>query len=221
MSLVAVVNFGTGNLRSVQKAIEHVADKRVRVIVTDNGSELAKADRVVFPGQGAIGTCLDAMEKRDLRGIFDRILASKPFLGICLGLQAMYGFSEEGGGVECMGVLDGVVEHFGNGSGNEKFIDPATGAHLKVPHMGWNNVMQTQPHPLWCDIEQGQRFYFVHSYCVHSNDSSQLYGVTEYGKTFTAAGGRDNFFGVQFHPEKSQSAGLQLISNFITWDGSV
>ena len=217
MSRVAVVNFGTGNLRSVQKAIEHVAGKHVRVVITDKGSELARADRVVFPGQGAIGTCIDAMETRALRGTFEQILASKPFLGICLGLQAMYKFSEEGGGVECMGVLNGVVEHFGNG----KFIDPNTGARLKVPHMGWNNVVQTQPHPLWCDIEQGQRFYFVHSYCVHSDDPSQLYGVTEYGKTFTAAGGKDNFFGVQFHPEKSQSAGLQLLSNFVTWDGSV
>lgn len=220
MSLVAVVNFGTGNLRSVQKAIEHVADKRVRVTVTDKEVELAQADRVVFPGQGAIGTCLDAMESRGLHQTFDRILASKPFLGICLGLQAMYKFSEEGGGVKCMGVLDGVVEHLMDGNGSDDFIDPTTRTRLKVPHMGWNNVIQTQAHPLWRGIEQGQRFYFVHSYCARSDDPSQQYGVTEYGRSFTAAGGKDNFFGVQFHPEKSQSAGLQLIRNFITWDGS-
>ena len=220
MSSVAVVNFGTGNLRSVQKAIEQVVSKRVRVIVTDRDLELAQADRVVFPGQGAIGTCLEAMESRGLREVFDKILTAKPFLGICLGLQAMYRFSEEGGGVECMGVLDGIVEHFNNNNSSAGFFDHATGTRLKVPHMGWNNVTQTQAHPLWRDIEQGQRFYFVHSYCVHSNDPSQLYGIAEYGKPFTAAGGKDNFFGVQFHPEKSQSAGLQLMRNFVTWDGS-
>ena len=220
MSLVAVVNFGTGNLRSVQKAIEQVAEKRVRVVVTENSTELEQADRVVFPGQGAIGTCIKAMQSNKLHEVLDEMLVSKPFLGICLGLQAMYESSAEDGGVACKGLLEGVVEHINTG-GNSELRDSATGTRLKVPHMGWNNVRQTRAHPLWHKINQGQRFYFVHSYCAHSMEPTQEYGVTEYGVPFTAAAGRDNFFGVQFHPEKSQSAGLQLMKNFLTWDGSV
>ena len=220
MSLVAVVNFGTGNLRSVQKAIEQVAEKGVRVVVTENSTELAQADRVVFPGQGAIGTYIEAMQSNELHEVLDRALAAKPFLGICLGLQAMYESSSEGGFVQCKGLLNGMVEHINNGYSGE-LKDPATGTKLKVPHMGWNNVRQTRAHPLWHKINQEQRFYFVHSYCAHSTDPTQEYGVTEYGVPFTAAGGKNNFFGVQFHPEKSQSAGLQLMKNFLTWDGSV
>lgn len=221
MALVAVVNFGTGNLRSVQKAIEQVANKGVRVIVTEKSTELAQADRVVFPGQGAIGTCLKSMKSHGLYEVLDQVLESKPFLGICLGLQAMYESSEENGGVKCMGVLKGMVERIDVSGGDSRFRDPATGTPLKVPHMGWNNVKQTRAHPMWHNIEPGQRFYFVHSYCAHAADPGQEYGVTEYGMPFTAAGGKGNFFGVQFHPEKSQSAGLQLMKNFVTWDGSV
>lgn len=220
MSVVAVVNFGTGNLRSVQKAIERIADKSVRVIVTDEGNDLARADRVVFPGQGAISTCLGAMQRHGLREVLSQALQSKPFLGICLGLQAMYESSEEGGGVKCLSVLKGAVEHIDVKGSDDGFTDPDTGIPLKVPHMGWNNVMQTQSHPLWRNIKQGERFYFVHSYCAHAKDPAQEYGTTDYGTRFTAAGGRENFFGVQFHPEKSQSAGLQLMKNFITWNGS-
>jgi glutamine amidotransferase len=221
MPLIAVANFGTGNLRSVHKAIERVADKGVRVVVTEERFELEKADRVVWPGQGAIGTCVRALDTLGLRETFDKILATRPLLGICLGLQAMYEFSEEGGGVTCIGALKGTVRHFGSAGGNFNFQDPVTAVRLKIPHMGWNNVTQTRPHPLWRGIDQGQRFYFVHSYCAHSADPAQEYGTTEYGSVFTAAGGRDNYFGVQFHPEKSQSAGLQLLKNFVEWDGSV
>jgi len=221
MTSIAVANFGTGNLRSVYKAIERVADKRVRVTVTYERSELEKADRVVWPGQGAIGTCVRAVDTLGLRETFDRILATRPLLGICLGLQVMYEFSEEGGGVTCIGALQGTVRHFNSDADNPGLQDPATGVRLKIPHMGWNNVTQTRPHPLWRGIGQGQRFYFVHSYCAHSAVPEQEFGTTEYGSTFTAAGGRNNYFGVQFHPEKSQSAGLQLIKNFVQWDGSV
>ena len=221
MALIAVANFGTGNLRSVQKAIERVAGNRVRVAVTEERSKLEQADRVVWPGQGAIGTCVRALDTLGLRETFDRILATRPLLGICLGLQAMYEHSEEGGGVTCIGALKGAVRHFSSATANIDFYDPVTGERLKIPHMGWNNVTQTRPHPLWRGIEQGQRFYFVHSYCAYSADPEQEYGTTEYGSVFTAAGGRDNYFGVQFHPEKSQSAGLQLIKNFVEWDGSV
>jgi len=221
MAFIAVADFGTGNLRSVHKAIERVAQKRTHVAVTNERSTLEHADRVVWPGQGAIGTCVKALDSLGLRETFDRILATKPLLGICLGLQAMYEFSEEGDGVTCIGALQGTVRHFRSTAGKRDLYDPGTGMRLKIPHMGWNNVTQTRPHPLWRGIDQGQRFYFVHSYCAHSGDTTQEYGITEYGSAFTAAGGRDNYFGVQFHPEKSQSAGLQLMKNFVEWDGSV
>ena len=217
MSLVAIADFGTGNLRSVQKALERVADRRTRVAVTSDRSELARADRVVWPGQGAIGTCLKALDRLGLRGTFEKLLDQRPMLGICLGLQAMYEHSEEGGGVECIGVLHGTVRHFETGEAR----DPATGLRLKIPHMGWNNVIQTRPHPLWHGIEQRQRFYFVHSYFARSTDPEQEYGTADYGVRFTTAGGTQNYFGVQFHPEKSQNAGLQLLRNFVDWDGAV
>lgn len=216
MSLVAVADFGTGNLRSVHKALERVADRHTRVSVTSDRTELERADRVVWPGQGAIGTCLKALDSLDLRGTFEGLLDHKPLLGICLGLQAMYEFSDEGGGVECIGVLHGTVRHFDVAEAP----DPASGQRLKVPHMGWNNVIQTRPHPLWRGIDQGQRFYFVHSYYARSTDPEQEYGTAEYGASFTSAGGTENYFGVQFHPEKSQNAGLQLLRNFVEWDGS-
>lgn len=216
MSLVAVADFGTGNLRSVHKAIERVSDRRTRVSVTSQRSELERADRVVWPGQGAIGTCLKALDALDLRGTFEKLLDHRPMLGICLGLQAMYEHSEEGGGVDCIGVLSGEVLHFDCAA-----TDPMTGLRLKVPHMGWNNVVQTRRHPLWHGIGQGERFYFVHSYYARSADPDQQYATAEYGASFTSAGGKDNYFGVQFHPEKSQNAGLQLLRNFVTWDGSM
>jgi glutamine amidotransferase len=221
VALVAVADFGTGNLRSVHKAIERVAGRRTRVRVTGKRSELERADRVVWPGQGAIGTCLRAIDTLGLRDAFQNLMDSKPLFGICLGLQAMYEYSEEGGGVECMGVLKGSVRHFQSAHGGETGSNPATGPRLKIPHMGWNNVNQTRPHPLWRGIQQGQRFYFVHSYYIQSGEPAQEFATADYGARFTSAGGKDNYFGVQFHPEKSQHAGLQLIKNFVEWDGSV
>jgi len=217
MPLVAVADFGTGNLRSVHKAIERVADRHTRVSVTAERTELERADRVVWPGQGAIGTCLRALDSLGLRDAFHGLLDKKPLLGICLGLQAMYEYSDEGGGVDCIGVLNGRVRHFDSGGSP----DPSTGLRLKVPHMGWNNVTQTRVHPLWRGIDQGQRFYFVHSYYAQSADAAQEFSTTEYGARFTSAGGKENYFGVQFHPEKSQNAGLQLLKNFVEWDGTV
>ena len=221
MSIVAVANFGTGNLWSVRKAVERAAGRHIKVIVTDRKSELEQADRVVFPGQGAIGTCLSSLDEHGLRETMVNLLKSKPLLGICLGLQAMYEFSEEDGGAKCLGVLNGRVRHLGDTNTGGRPSQSDAVHRLKVPHMGWNNVTQTQPHPLWRDIECGQRFYFVHSYCVQASDPVQVYGATEYGDTFTSAGGKENFFGVQFHPEKSQHAGLTLMRNFVEWDGSV
>jgi glutamine amidotransferase len=216
MNTVAVIDYGMGNLRSVCKAIEHVAPK-ARVQLTASASDIKSAARVVFPGQGAIGGCMTALETGGLRESVLEAMHSRPFLGICLGLQALYDFSEEGGGTPCLSLLAGSVKRFPV----EKMTDKATGLPLKVPHMGWNQVHQTSPHPLWNGIPQDTRFYFVHSYYADSADASDIAGETAYALRFTSAAAHANIFAVQFHPEKSQRAGLRLLENFMSWDGSI
>ena len=216
MSRIAVVDFGTGNLRSVQKALEHVAPKAT-VQVTDDPGWIASAARVVFPGQGAIGSCVRTLESKGLRPVLIEALERKPFLGICLGLQALFEFSEEDGGTPCFGALAGRVRHF---RGLQNGVTD-NGIPYKIPHMGWNTVAQRHPHPLWRGIPDNSRFYFVHSFAPVSAADEQIYGETEYGCRFTAAAGRDHLFAVQFHPEKSSRYGLQLLENFVQWDGTV
>ena len=212
MSSVAVLDYGMGNLRSVCKALEHVAPSaRVRLVTDAAG--LRAAERVVFPGQGAIAGCIAAMND-ELRAALLDAAANKPFLGICLGLQALYEFSEEGGGVPGLGVLRGRVPKFPAAR-----MRAADGTPLKVPHMGWNQVHQTLAHPLWADIAQGTRFYFVHSYYAEPSGREAIAGETDYGVRFASAAARGNLFAVQFHPEKSQQAGLNLLANFMHWDG--
>ena len=215
MNTVAVIDYGMGNLRSVCKAIEHVAP-RARVHLTAAVEDIRAAERVVFPGQGAIGACMTALEGNGLRDALLEAMKSKPFLGICLGLQALYDFSEEGGGTPGLSRLAGAVKRFPA----EKMTDKATGLPLKVPHMGWNEVRQTGMHPMWNGIPQNTRFYFVHSYYADSADTSDIAGETAYALRFTSAAARANIFAVQFHPEKSQSGGLRLLENFMSWDGS-
>jgi len=214
MTSVAVIDYGMGNLRSVCKAIEHVAP-RAHVQLTTDAAAVARADRVVFPGQGAITACMTALDSCQLRDAVLQAVQAKPFLGICLGLQALYDFSEEGGGVPGLGVLPGRVLRFPP----EKMHDARTGLVLKVPHMGWNQVAQAKPHPLWKGIPADSRFYFVHSYYVNADQPAHIAGVTEYGIRFTSAAAHANIFAVQFHPEKSATAGLQLLKNFMGWDG--
>lgn len=212
---VAVIDYGMGNLRSVCKAIAHVAPE-VEVVLTDDANSVRDADRIVFPGQGAIGGCLAALTAGGLDRALRAALGTKPFLGICLGLQALYEFCEEGGGVNGMGILPGRVRRF----------PPARTAGadarqvLKVPHMGWDRVHQVKEHPMWRGIAQDERFYFVHSYYAESADRESVAGVTDYGVRFTSAAARGNIFATQFHPEKSQKAGLRLLQNFIAWDGT-
>lgn len=206
MTTVAVIDYGMGNLRSVCKAIERVAPE-ASVRLAADAAAIRAADRVVFPGQGAIGGCVQALERNELRAAVFDALKRKPFLGICLGLQALYDFSEEGGGTGGLGVLPGQVRRF----------SPRPG--LKVPHMGWNQVQQQGAHPLWRGIADGARFYFVHSYYADTADNASVAGVTEYGVRFTSAAARANIFAVQFHPEKSQQAGLTLLRNFMAWSG--
>ncbi len=216
MSTVAVIDYGMGNLRSVCKALEHVAPA-ARVFLTADPDALVRADRIVFPGQGAIGGCISELDRLGLRAAVLQGMNTKPFLGICLGLQALYAYSEEGGGTAGLAVLPGRVALFPH----ERMHNPVDGQILKVPHMGWNQVHQVAAHPLWRGIAQDSRFYFVHSYYADAGDRGQVMGVTEYGVRFTSAAGRENIFAVQFHPEKSQHAGLVLLGNFMSWDGSV
>jgi len=210
MISVAVVDYGMGNLRSVAKAIEHVSP-RSRVMVTSRAAEIAAAARVVVPGQGAMPDCMRELDARGLRQAVIEAAARQPFLGICVGLQMLFGHAEEG---DVMGleVLPGSVPRF-----PQEAMATAAG-RLKVPHMGWNQVRQVRPHPLWNGIRDGSRFYFVHSYFIKPADPDIIAGLTEYGLPFTSAVARDNIFAVQFHPEKSAQDGLALLANFMRWN---
>jgi glutamine amidotransferase len=206
---VAVIDYGMGNLRSVSKALEHVAGDK-QIIVTADPAVVAAADRVVFPGQGAMPDCMRELDARGLRPAVLAAAKDKPFLGICIGLQMLFEHSEEGN-VAGLGIFSGEVRRFPDA----KMVD-RNNLRLKVPHMGWNEVIQ-KPHALWADIADASRFYFVHSYCVQPADASLVKGTTDYGVPFTCAVGRDNIFAVQCHPEKSARDGLQLLKNFVEW----
>lgn len=207
---IAVIDYGMGNLRSVSKALEHVAPNK-KVIVTSDPQIIHDAERVVFPGQGAMPDCIRELDARQLRSAVISATQQKPFLGICIGLQMLFERSEEGQAAG-LGLLAGNVKKFA-----AEDMHDATGAKLKVPHMGWSRVMQKRAHPLWADIADGERFYYVHSYYVVPKQPELEVGYTEYPKPFTCAIAQDNLFAVQFHPEKSAQAGLQLLSNFVNW----
>ena len=211
MTDIAVIDYGMGNLRSVAKALEHVAGDKA-VAVTSDPAVIAAARRVVFPGQGAMPDCVRELDSRGLRAAVLDAAASKPFLGICIGQQLLFEHSEEGD-IDGLGILPGRVRRFTSG------MTDAAGAKLKVPHMGWNQVHRAMDHPLWVGIAQDARFYFVHSYYVDPADPSLIAAWTEYPLRFASAVARANIFAVQFHPEKSQQAGLALLYNFVNWDG--
>ena len=207
---IAVIDYGMGNLRSVWQALVHVAGGK-EIIVTADPDVVADAERVVFPGQGAMPDCMRELDERGLRSAVIDAAKTKPFLGICIGLQMLFEQSEEGN-VPGLGVFAGPVRRFPA----EKMVG-ASGEKLKVPHMGWNRVSQTRSHALWSGIEDGARFYFVHSYFVDPVDRDCAVGMTDYGIPFTSAVARDNIFAIQCHPEKSAQAGLALLSNFMKW----
>ena len=211
---VAVIDYGMGNLHSVAKAIEHVAPQ-LKVEVTSKASSVARASRVVFPGQGAMPDCVRELDARGLREAVLDAAREKPFLGICIGLQMLFDRSEEGD-TPGLGLLRGQVRRFPAA----KMVD-AQGARLKVPHMGWNEVRQTVAHPLWQGIAQGSRFYFVHSYFPDPGTRGLTAGETVYGVAFACAAARDNVFAVQFHPERSEAMGLKLLANFLAWQPAV
>ncbi|MBL4826236.1 MAG: imidazole glycerol phosphate synthase subunit HisH [Spongiibacteraceae bacterium] len=209
---VAVIDYGMGNLHSVASALENV-NQQVDVIVTADAQKIRNADRVIFPGVGAIGECLTEIRRLGIDEIVSEAARNKPLLAICVGMQALMDFSEESGGVECLGMFPGKVLRFAHSLADEH------GSKLKVPHMGWNQVKQHIAHPLWQGIKQNSRFYFVHSYYVQTQNSSLIAASTDYGLPIHAALHHDNVFAVQFHPEKSSVDGLTLLSNFLKWNG--
>ncbi|EXI77852.1 MAG: Imidazole glycerol phosphate synthase subunit HisH 1 [Candidatus Accumulibacter appositus] len=207
---IVVVDYGMGNLRSVWQALAHVAAGR-QVLVTSDPAEVAAAERVVVPGQGAMPDCMREIASRGLRTAVLEAARNKPFLGICIGQQMLFEHSDEGD-VPGLGLIAGGVHRFPA----EKMID-ATGNKLKVPHMGWNEVRQAREHALWKGIADDARFYFVHSYFVEPLDAAAIVGTTNYGIPFTSAVARDNIFAIQCHPEKSAVDGLALLANFVAW----
>lgn len=207
---IAIVDYGTGNLRSVGQAVRVAADG-VDVVVTSDAAVIDAADRVVFPGQGAMGDCMCCLSESGLRDAVLRALAQKPVLAICIGMQMLLEKSEEN---DCagLGLVPGKVIRF-----PESALTRADGTRLKVPQMGWNTVRQRMAHPLWNGIADASWFYFVHSYFVAPEDDSIAAGTTCYGLPFVCALAKDNIFATQFHPEKSAASGLKLFSNFVHW----
>lgn len=210
--MIAVVDYSMGNLRSVAKALEHVS--KDRVVVTSSAGDILRANRVVFPGQGAARDCMKELKNHDLLDVVREAAESKPFLGICMGMQVLMDSSEENGGVDCLGLYSGKVKSFKN------TIDQSN-QRLKIPHMGWSKIEQKTQHPLWHKIESGSRFYFVHSYYVSPEDESLATGQTDYGIQYASAIAKNNIFAIQAHPEKSADDGLQLLKNFTEWDGTL
>lgn len=201
-----------GNIHSVARAL-HVAAPSATVTLASTPSQLDAADRLVLPGQGAMPDCMASLHQS---GLYERLLVharAKPMLGICVGEQMLFSHSDEGD-VPCLNLFAGNVKRFSG----DAYFTPSRPQGLKVPHIGWNRVLQTQPHPLWATIDQNSYFYFVHSYYVQPDTSTLCVGTSHYGCTFTSAVARDNIFAVQFHPEKSAQTGLRLLSNFARWN---
>ncbi|MCU0951554.1 MAG: imidazole glycerol phosphate synthase subunit HisH [Burkholderiaceae bacterium] len=213
--MIAIVDYGMGNLRSVAKALEHVAPKdSVRIATT--AAEIDAADRVVFPGQGAMPDCMQHLRDSGLEDAVRRAAAAKPLLAVCIGEQMLFTSSEEsrvpGTATAGLGVFPGTVERF-----RAEALAQADDTRLKVPHMGWNRVRQDRPHPLWHGVPDDSFFYFVHSYYVVPGEARLTAGTAEYGRRFTCVVAADNIFATQFHPEKSAAAGLRIYENFTRW----
>ncbi|MDN0084319.1 imidazole glycerol phosphate synthase subunit HisH [Crenobacter sp. SG2305] len=211
---VAVIDYGMGNLHSVLKSIEAVNEVGAEVLLTSDPDVVIRADKVVFPGQGAMPDCMRELNAHGLAEAVRESAATKPFFGICVGAQLLLEHSEEGD-TPGLGLFRGEVKRFASG------LTDAQGERLKVPHMGWNRVYQTRPHPLFAGVADGERFYFVHSYYFAPAEADLSLAESEYPERFSCIIGRDNVFATQFHTEKSHHAGLQLMKNFLAWDGTV
>ncbi len=208
--LVTIVDYGMGNLHSVKKAVEHVADRDTRVIVSNQANDIQRADRVILPGQGAIAGCMQHIRDGNLYEPIETATKTKPFMAICVGPQLLMEHSEENGGVNGFGIFKGNCKRFSADL-------PKRNPPLKIPHMGWSAVKHTQAHALWENIPDNSRFYFVHSYYLIPQDESIVVGSCDYGHVFASALARDNIFTTQCHPEKSADVGLQLFRNFLRW----
>jgi len=207
--LIAVVDYSMGNLRSVSKAAEHVAGAEHQIVITSDAKVIEDADAVIFPGQGAAKACMQALTETNMTHAIQKAAQEKPFLGICMGLQILMTHSTENNGVNCLDIIHGEVTRF----------DLTNFPELKLPHMGWNQIHQTTDHPLWHQIQQDSRFYFVHSYYVNPKNQNCITGTAEHGIPFNACLAQDSLFAIQAHPEKSAGAGIQLFKNFLAWNG--
>jgi len=210
MNKIVVVDYGMGNLRSVAQALRHVAPE-ADVRISGEVADLRAADRLVFPGQGAMPDCMQCLVESGLQEAIEEAARNKPLMGVCVGEQLLFERSEEGD-TPAMGMLPGQVVKF-------RLEDrlQEDGSRFKVPQMGWNRVRQARSHALWDGIPDNSWFYFVHSYYVQPANASDVTGETDYGGLFCSAVGRDNIFATQFHPEKSAAAGLRLYQNFVNW----
>lgn len=210
---IAVIDYGMGNLRSVSKAIEHVAPA-ADVVVSDDLDIILSAERIVCPGQGAARACMAALKDSGLDQAVVEGMATRPFLGICMGFQVLLTRSDENEGVACLDVVPGVARRF-----DSPLLDD-NGQALAVPHMGWSPVHQDREHPLWHDIAQDARFYFAHSYYCDIAEPETIAASAHYGLRIPVAASASGWFACQFHPEKSARDGLQLLRNFVVWDGT-
>lgn len=213
---VAVVDYGSGNLRSVSQAVQHVArSEDVEVLVTSRAQDVLEADRVVLPGQGHMADCMNELAASGLKDAVLHAAANKPLFGVCVGMQMLLDRSEEGP-TDGLGLIPGEVVRF-----RLEGRLQADGSRFKVPQMGWNPVFHElgRPvHPLWAGIRDGSYFYFVHSFYARPAQSGHCVGEADYGGRFAAAIARDNIFATQFHPEKSADQGLALYRNFLSWN---
>lgn len=214
MSSIAIVDYGMGNLRSVSQALKHVAGDGTHIEITSDRQHILNADKVVFPGQGAARDCMRSLNEYDLVDVVLQASEEKPFLGICMGMQVLMQTSAENDGVACLSKFSGQVKRFKDEPEIANLEEKLT-----FPQMGWNQVFQKTEHPLWHNIDDAARFYFVHSYFVAVDDPALTCGETEYGIRYTSAIAKDSIFAIQCHPEKSADDGLQLLKNFTQWDG--
>lgn len=206
--MIAIIDYEAGNLTSVELAVKHVGGD---CVVTQDPEVVRKAERVIFPGVGSAESCMANLRRLGMdKALKEAIDSGKPVMAICIGMQLLFESSEEDGGVECLGLLPGKVVRF-------EFPGQQ---HIKIPHMGWNEVTAKKPHPVLADLPAGGECYFVHSYYVDTPADDIVYCTSEYGeKVFTCAVGRGNLFATQFHPEKSGKIGLAMLKNFLAWDG--
>ena len=213
MQRIVIIDYHMGNLRSVSKALEHVSDEDTEVVISHDPATIRGADKVVFPGQGAARDCMAEIHRLELAPCIQEVLLDRPFLGICMGLQVLLEVSDESPQSPCLGAIAGQVRRLPTRD--------AAGHPLTIPQMGWNQVIRAARHPLWQGIADAERFYFMNSYYADPTNDDVVMARTPYGLDFACALGREQMFAVQFHPEKSQHAGLRLLRNFTAWDGRV